>query len=184
MKPNDAIRNYYENLGVEKFYKEFSKTYTNPHEKQIEELIEKNASKIDYKRVLDFCAGSGEITLALKKLGYSNTVGSDPYTHELYTQKTEKNCYNWSFKDVIESGISGNYSSIICSFAMHLCRQKDLYPLVFNLFQKAKTLVVITPHKRPELHKVDHVNLNFEDYVLTEKGKKVWLKSYAFNYLS
>jgi hypothetical protein len=39
-------------------------------------------------------------------------------------------------------------------------------------------LVIITPHKRPQLEKLDGVKLVFEDYALTERGKKVRLREF------
>jgi len=64
---------------------------------------------------------------------------------------------------------------------MHLCPEKQLYPLAYQLFQCSPQLVIITPHKRPQLEKLDGVNLDFDDFTLTQKGKKVFLKSYRWN---
>ena len=50
--------------------------------------------------------------------------------------------------------------------------------LVFQLFMLSDTIVIITPHKRPELENITNVELVFEDFVLTERGKKIVLKSY------
>jgi hypothetical protein len=71
------------------------------------------------------------------------------------------------------------FSSIICSFAMHLCDEKQLYPLVNQLFTYSENIIIITPHKRPALETLTNVTLNFDDFVLTERGKKVFLKSYS-----
>jgi hypothetical protein len=46
------------------------------------------------------------------------------------------------------------------------------------LLQAAPTLVIITPHKRPELEKLPGVVLAWEDFAETEKGKKVRMKAY------
>ena len=80
--------------------------------------------------------------------------------------------------------MSGNYSCIICSFAMHLCPKEKLYPLVIQLFQHSENLVILTPHKRPELELLSGVELVFTDFAKTEKGKKVFLKHYKFSYLT
>lgn len=179
MKP---IRNLYEQLGVEKYYKTYGNQYQNPHLAQIQELIIGNKERLDYNAVLDFCAGGGEISLILKELGFDNFVGSDPYTSLLYSKNLNQKCYDWSFDKVIKGQLKGNYSCIISSFAMHLCEEEKLYPLVIALFQHSPSLVIITPHKRPQLEKLNGVKLDFEDFALTEKGKKVFLKHYVLNY--
>jgi hypothetical protein len=43
-------------------------------------------------------------------------------------------------------------------------------------------LIVITPHKRPELENLNGISLDFEDFTLTERGKKVRLKAYRIEY--
>ena len=176
-----AIRNEYADLGVEQYYIKNGDQYSNPHVDQIEALLKQNESRIDYNKVLDFCAGAGEVSRALHDLGYPNSEGSDPFTQKAYSIRCNKPCYNWTFKDVIKGKLRGKYTSIICSFAMHLCDEKKLYPLVTNLFQAAKQLVIITPHKRPALEKLDGVRLVFEDFTLTPKGKKVRLKAYEMS---
>jgi 2-polyprenyl-3-methyl-5-hydroxy-6-metoxy-1,4-benzoquinol methylase len=176
------IRNIYEHLGVDNYYRDYGDQYSNPHIAQVQELVSKNAKKLDYSTVLDFCAGGGEVSLILHTLGYEDTNGSDPYTQELYTRNTKKECHTWSFDSVIKEGIKGNYSCIICSFAMHLCPEEKLYPLIIQLFQHSSSLVIITPHKRPQLEKLNGVELDFVDYTLTEKGKKVFLKHYQYVY--
>lgn len=173
-----AIRNEYADLGVEQYYLQKGDTYSNPHLLQIEKLLKQNEERIDYNHVLDFCAGSGEVSRMLDDMGYPDAEGSDPYTHKAYSIHCNKPCYNWSFQDVIKGKLTGTYSAIICSFAMHLCDEKKLYPLVMNLFKAAKDLIIITPHKRPALENLDGVVLNFEDFAFTAKGKKVRLKSY------
>jgi hypothetical protein len=40
--------------------------------------------------------------------------------------------------------------------------------------------VIITPHKRPALENLAQVQLDFEDFALTKRGKKVKLKSYSW----
>lgn len=176
------IRKLYEHLGVDKYYKDYGNQYKNPHSQQIEALIIKNKNTLDYSAVLDFCAGGGEISWVLQELGYSNFTGSDPYTHQLYKKNLTQKCYQWSFDDVIKGKSEGKYSCIICSFAMHLCDEQKLYPLVIQLFQHSKSLVILTPHKRPELEHINGVELDFIDYAFTEKGKKVFLKHYTYSF--
>lgn len=176
------IRNLYEQLGVDKYYKDYGNQYSNPHFAQIKELVIKNADRLNYHSILDFCSGGGEISLLVKGLGFDQITGSDPYTHQLYQKKLQQPCHKWSFDDVIKGVLTEQYSSIICSFAMHLCPEEKLYPLVLQLFQQTSSLVIITPHKRPILETLSGVHLDFVDHALTEKGKKVFLKHYTYGF--
>jgi hypothetical protein len=130
-------------------------------------------------------------------------IGTDPFTFKLYEKNTGCPCLPLSFDDIVKGKLTfyqnfeGDiqkikyktrqathsvfkpFSSIISSFAMHLCDEKQLYPLVNQLFTYSENIIIITPHKRPALENLTNVALNFEDFVLTERGKKVFLKSYS-----
>jgi len=177
-----SIRSSYENLGVEGFYKKSGDTYTNPHEAHIVALLKRNTHRIDYDKVLDFCCGSGEVTEALFKMGFKNTIGSDPFTQTAFKNRIGKIALPLTFDDVIRNGLDQPYSSVISSFAMHLCPVEKLYPLTLQIFQFTKQLIIITPHKRPVLEKLDGVQLDFVDAVLTFRGKEIRLKSYRCEY--
>jgi len=178
--PLKAIRNSYADMGVDAYYLKNGEHYTNPHFKYIQQLLLQNESRIDYSSVLDFCCGSGEVSQVLYELGYENSAGCDPYTQKAYSLKMEKTCLGYSFEDVIKGKLQGQkYSSVISSFAMHLCDPKQLYPLVHQLFQTTEQVVIITPHKRPALEELDGVVLSFEDFVLTERGKQVRLRAFG-----
>jgi len=173
------IRPIYEQLGVDYYYKNYPHSYQNPHEEQVRNLLLQNKDKIAYSSCLDFCAGGGEVSKVL--LEWDNTIqltASDPYTHQLYQKNIGRVCERWSFDEVIKHKIEARFDSIISSFALHLCPLDKLFPLVYNLLQLAPQLVVISPHKQPDLSDYPQFELVFEDYSLTEKGKKVFLKSY------
>ena len=185
-----AIRNQYAEQGVEAFYKTHADVYENPHFPYIKSLLQQNKNRIDYMQVLDFSCGGGEVTLILQSLGYENTIGCDPFTQTLFEKNTQKMCWHFSFEDVVKGKMAAEisqqtpsvkmpFSAIICSFAMHLCPQKMLQPLVFQLFTISENIVIITPHKRPALEEIPNLHLVFDDFVLTKRGKKVFLKSYA-----
>lgn len=178
MMKNNPIRKSYESLGVEQFYRQEGDHYANPHEAQVVALLQQNNHHIDYKKVLDFCCGSGEVTVALANMGFGDTVGSDPFTQAAYQKRTGKTASDWNFEYVIRNGFQDTYSAVICSFAMHLCPEAQLFPLVMQIFQSTRQLVIITPHKRPALEQLDGVELAFVSDVLTERGKKIRLKSY------
>lgn len=173
-----SIRNLYQQWGVEKYYAQSGGEYANPHLLQIEALLIQNQHRIEFHTALDFCCGSGEVSMVLQKMGFPLPQASDPYTQEAYQKNTGMPCWTHSFDDVIRGALVGQFSSIICSFAMHLCPQKQLYPLVYQLFRHAPQLIIITPHKRPALENFSGITLDFMDYVLTERGKKVFLKAY------
>ncbi len=176
----NKIRLLYDEHGAEGYYRDHAGEYENPHLPLIQLLLERNFHRLDCTgTVLDFAAGGGEVTQNLQKLGAENVAGCDPFTYALFEKKTGIPCLRHAFKDVVKNGLSERYSLIISSFALHLCPQKDLFPLTWNLFQAAPTLVVITPHKRPELENLPGISLLWEDVVENERGKKVRLKTYT-----
>ena len=80
--------------------------------------------------------------------------------------------------DVIKNGLPAKYSLIISSFALHLCPAGDLFSLAWQLLEAAPLLVLLTPHKRPELENLQGIELAWEDSVVTGRGKKVRMKAY------
>jgi SAM-dependent methyltransferase len=183
--PPKSIRYYYEKYGAEQFYVKYSDKYYNPHILQIDELLKKNMSRIDYSHILDFCSGTGEVTRIIKSLGYDIIEASDPYTNEIYEKKNEIKCYKLSFDDILKDRLydyvdeDKYYSAIICSFALHLCPSEQLFNIVYTLFMHTSQLIIITPHKRPCLEQFDIFKLDFTDYALTLENKKIYLKSYS-----
>ena len=67
---------------------------------------------------------------------------------------------------------------MISSFALHLCPLDQLVPLVWQLFRCTEQLVILTPHKRPELEKIAGIELSFEDLIRTDRGKRIRFKVY------
>jgi len=173
-----SIRPLYDEHGVENYYRDHAGAYENPHFPEIDSLLAQNLHRLDTSAVLDFGAGGGEVTRSLQARGVQHITGCDPFTYELYEQNTGRPCLRLSFKDVIKSGLPGTYSVIISSFALHLCPVKDLFPLTWNLLQAAPLLVVLTPHKRPELETLSGIELVWEDFALTGRSKKVRCKAY------
>jgi SAM-dependent methyltransferase len=177
-----AIRTEYAEKGVEAYYRANANAYENPHFPYIQQLLAQNQARIDYQNVLDLACGGGEVALILRELGFEKTTGCDPFTKRLFVKNTGLLCFNYSFEDIVKgrlaAKINAPFSSIISSFAMHLCDEKMLYSLTNQLFSLSKSVVVITPHKRPQLEYFSEFELEFEDFVLTERGKKVFLKSY------
>jgi hypothetical protein len=173
------IRPLYDQHGAEGYYREFADGYENPHFPEIKVLLERNFSSLDCSAVLDFAAGGGEVTQVLQGMGIPETTGCDPFTFALFEKNTGCDCLRLSFMDVIKKGLPRQYSTIISSFALHLCPVKDLFPLCWQLLEAAPLLVVLTPHKRPELENLTGIELLWEDITSTERGKKVRLKAYG-----
>jgi len=145
-----AVRNEYAEIGVENYYLKHSKDYSNPHEKTIKNLlIIAEQNNFIGKKVLDLACGSGEVTSALLNFDHEIT-GLDPYTTDFYREKTSNKVLKLSFKDIILGKLTEKFDTIICSFALHLCDISMLPNLLWKLSEISNTLIVITPHKRPD----------------------------------
>ncbi|HEY9849863.1 MAG TPA: class I SAM-dependent methyltransferase [Leptolyngbyaceae cyanobacterium] len=149
-----GIRNGYEEYSVAGFYEKFGHEYKNPHESTINQIIQIAVARwqLDLSKVLDLACGSGEVTLALQNLGGNDIDGIDPYTYNAYLKRTGKSAETFTFEE-IESGILSHryYSLIVCSFALHLVSESRLPLLAYQLSTIANSMVIITPHKRPQL---------------------------------
>lgn len=179
---NFSIRNEYASIGVTEFYELYGSEYENPHFKQIESLILSNFEKFDWQNTLDLSCGSGEVSKILRKKNIK-TIATDPYTMAAFERNFDSKCLPYSFDDIIKGSLDQyHFTTIICSFAMHLCPEAKLYPLVSKLLKNNTYLGIITPHKRPDLRKVDGVENVWNDFALTERGKKVYLNVYKSKY--
>lgn len=149
---NKGVRNEYANIGVEKYYEIHNSDYRNPHEYVIKRLIHfaEESGLIGYE-VLDLCCGSGEVTCALQNC---KVTGVDPYTSAAYYNRTGQKAIPLAFMDIAKGKLSGNFDSILCSFALHLCPVSLLPMVLWNLGNVSSTLIVISPHKRPDCDKV------------------------------
>ncbi|KZT56438.1 hypothetical protein CALCODRAFT_524292 [Calocera cornea HHB12733] len=103
-------------------------------------------------------------------------VASDPFTAPAYTARTSRHCTPLSFADVADGcmpslvagdeGRSGDVASgeapdatmmpqiidmVVSSFALHLCTPSELFALLYELSRKSTWLVVLAPHKKPEI---------------------------------
>lgn len=178
-RPIFKIHTEYQTIGVETFYQLHNKDYINPHLDILNSVIDIIYEKWELgNKVLDLCAGSGEVTLELLKLKNSlDIIGIDPYTYETYKYNTNKECLNLSFKDIAVYGLSGkNYDTIICSYALHLCEESMLPIVLWQLSQISSQLIIITPHKRPDCNnimgwkEIDRFKLNRITAKLYSKG--------------
>lgn len=152
-----AIRAQYEKHGAQEFYKKFGGEYRNPHEAAIGDLIAGAAEQWNLKpkemRILDLACGSGEATLALGVLQCTQIEGVDPFTGAAYFERTGHRAEEFSFADVARGVLqSRRYDLCVCSFAMHLAPLSLLPQLCLQLSLCSAQLLILTPHKRPQIH--------------------------------
>jgi SAM-dependent methyltransferase len=147
------IRPQYEAHGVTGFYEQFGATYSNPHEAQIKLLLEKLIPDwlLDLSNVLDLACGSGEVSSVVLERG-GNVTGIDPFTFKAFQERTGLKAERWTFEDIANGMLEGrHFSLIVCSFALHLVEVSRLPIVAFQLAQIADTLLILTPHKRPNI---------------------------------
>lgn len=150
----EAIRHQYEELGAQAFYEQHGAAYRNPHEAAIGAVLRAVVPEwqLELVRVLDLACGSGEVTLVLRELGAGSIDGADPYTGAAYLARTGQAAEPFSFEAIAAGALAGrSYSLIVCSFALHLLPISRLPELLFRLAELAPQLLILTPHKRPEL---------------------------------
>lgn len=152
-KQDDAIRKQYETHGAQSYYEQFGATYRNPHEPIIVDVLAYALAtwSLDTTHVLDLACGSGEVTLALRAQGVTHITGVDPYTGDAYTERTGQIALPYRFEEIASGALTEIYSLIACSFAMHLVEESRLPTLCYTLASHAPDLVILTPHKRPQI---------------------------------
>jgi hypothetical protein len=107
---------------------------------------------LDLSRVLDLAAGSGEATMALRDVGAGTIEACDPYLFAQYERRVGQPCERFSFEDIAAGALAGReYALVVCSFALHLVEPSRLPKVCLQLAQIAPALLVVTPHKRPEI---------------------------------
>lgn len=128
-------------------------------------------------RILDLACGSGEATVGVqewfKKLEGTHenetltlklpsktqkllldVKACDPYTQEAYLQRTGLTCESWSFEDIENGVLELNglmFDVVIVSFALHLLDESRLLSLCTQLALCCTHLLIISPHKKPEM---------------------------------
>ncbi len=150
----DPIRKQYQRKGVVGYYAAHGDQYRNPHEAAIHRLLDRCVADwpLDLGHVLDLACGSGEVTLALRAQGAGRVDGVDPYTATAYEQRTGLPAQQLSFEAVSAGALDDHrYTLIVCSFALHLLQPSRLPDLLARLALLSPHLLVLTPHKRPDL---------------------------------
>jgi len=174
MPQQKSIRSRYEDIGVEPFYRREGSDYRNPHEDAIGSLLSQivPAWELDLSNVLDLAAGSGEATLALRRLGAGRIAGIDPYTFEAYERRTGAAPERLTFADIAVGAIRDRrYSLVVCSFALHLCAPSRLPRVAQELSLISPALLIVTPHKRPVIRPAWGWTLKAESVVQRVRGR-------------
>ena len=153
-----AIRHAYEKFGVNGYYSQYGSDYRNPHEDRLIVAVRQLVDRWNIKpneRVLDLACGSGEITLILRQLGFQTIDGIDPYTSEAYEKRVGTRIHGkWTFEQIADGCLEGEgevYDLIVCSFAAHLISPSYLPLVMIQLRFIGKKLIILTPHKRPQI---------------------------------
>ena len=152
--PKRAIRDQYVEFGPESYYVEKGATYRNPHEDAVRSALARCHREwlLDLTSVLDLACGSGEATLELRDLGAQSVEGIDPYTHQAYFARTGEKALPLSFEQIAAGELQERtFSLIVCSYALHLLEPSRLPGLLFQLAHHAPQLLILSPHKRPEV---------------------------------
>jgi len=100
-------------------------------------------------------------------------TANDPYTYQAYINRilskkegtntresdlvlqsiVKPNVFKYTFVDIVEGCFKDYHCDmILCSYALHLCTEKSLLQtLCWNLNLISSYLLIVTPHKRPEI---------------------------------
>lgn len=158
-----GVRNNYAGHldGVAGWYRDYGAIYRNPHAAAVSASIGRAVADwpelfIEPGRILDFCCGSGEVTRALIDCGIDahRIDATDPFTSDAYAESCagRSTIANWTFADIEKGAAHGHrWTTIVCSYALHLCEHSRLAGVCTQLSALANHLVILTPNKRPEL---------------------------------
>ncbi|OCH91891.1 hypothetical protein OBBRIDRAFT_825085 [Obba rivulosa] len=91
-------------------------------------------------------------------------IATDPYTADAYHSRTALQCASLCFKDIAEGSFPSlppslqtsdepsKLDMVVCSFALHLVESpSELFALLWELSTKARWLIIIAPHKKPDI---------------------------------
>ncbi|KAF9236521.1 hypothetical protein BU15DRAFT_89137 [Melanogaster broomeanus] len=80
-------------------------------------------------------------------------MAADPYTEAAYVERTTLPCAPLSFREISEGALPPKSRlPLVCSFALHLIESSsELFALLWELSTKARWLIVLAPHKKPEI---------------------------------
>jgi SAM-dependent methyltransferase len=148
-----SIRGNYEKFGVVGYYSKHGNSYSNPHYPEIQSCLKLVISDLKVDSVLDLACGSGEVTKFLKdEIGNEIKVieSCDPFTQEAFKQRLGYYPHNWSFQDIADGVLeSKEFDLCVSSFALHLMNSSQLFSTLFELANRCKRLLILSPNKHP-----------------------------------
>ena len=175
------MRQNYNNHGVEQYYQLLSSSYRNPHFEGVRISLFKVFSRLYHQATstdedwgfLDLAAGSGEATSVFlewysscqnearyrkletisipKDARGAKMLATDPYTFPAFQKLHGSLPFQALSFSQIEM-IEGKYTICVCSFAMHLIENpSELWSCLDQLSRKCQWLVILSPHKKPEI---------------------------------
>lgn len=149
------VRPGYDTLGPVGYYAAHADDYVNPHEpivrRLVEAWIERHSPSTD-TRILDLACGSGEISHVFLSHGFTQVTGVDPYTGPAYHRRTGQEPLPHDFIEISKGRLDNmSFDAVFCSFALHLADVGLLPQICLRLAQISPLLVILTPHKRPEI---------------------------------
>ncbi|MBI1324606.1 methyltransferase domain-containing protein [bacterium] len=149
------VRPGYDILGPAGYYAAHAADYANPHEPIVRRLVEAwidRHSLATEARILDLACGSGEISIVFRSRGFGNVTGVDPFTGPAYLRRTGQEALPHDFVAISQGSLDSLvFDAVFCSFALHLADAGMLPQICLRLAQISPQLVVLTPHKRPEI---------------------------------
>jgi hypothetical protein len=152
--PPRSIRAEYVEHGAQAFYAQHGETYSNPHEERVRAALARCVAqwRLDLSTVLDLACGSGEVSVIFRKLGATRIDGADPFTNQAYRRRTGQDALEVSFEQIAAGALAGRrYSLVVCSYALHLLEPSRLPALLYELRRIAPALLILSPHKRPQI---------------------------------
>lgn len=151
---DDSIRKHYVDEGVSGYYQQHGATYRNPHEAAVQHALRTCLVelRLEPRNVLDLACGSGEVTLVLQQIGLTEISGMDPYTYDAYFERTGLVARSLTFEQIADGALSTeHYDLVVCSYALHLAEKSRLPTVCYQLALVANQLLILTPHKRPNI---------------------------------
>jgi len=103
------------------------------------------------------CNGSSSLCaryFVARKVASRLTSWIVQFTGDAFKDRTGLECLSLSFEDIASEGLPGDelFGIIFVSFALHLVPDASgLFGLLWSLSSRARFLVVIGPHKKPEI---------------------------------
>jgi len=155
IKTFEHIRNKYSELGVDNYYLNHGDNYKNPHYSYVKTIINKIISIdiVDLSYCLDMSCGNGEVTKILLDNNISNIEATDPYLCKNYNKNFNFNCIEYSFDDIFNNKLKDKkYSTIFCSYALHLSNKSKLPYISWNLSLISEYIVIISPNNNTNLN--------------------------------